>query len=91
MKILINDFKSSEETYKNIFRNYGYEENELIFCNSFENLKLFIVEQLENKKLHIDAIITNESSTGNLDSLQASKILRFRKVSIRLTRREILE
>jgi len=78
MKILINDFKSSEETYRNIFRNYGYEENELIFCNSFEKLKLFIVEQLENKKLHIDAIITNESSTGNLDSLQASKILRFR-------------
>lgn len=78
MKILINDFKSSEDTYKNIFKNYGYEENELIFCNSFEKTKSFIIEQLENKKLHIDAIITNESSAENIDILQASKILRFR-------------
>ncbi|WP_062055932.1 Shedu anti-phage system protein SduA domain-containing protein [Aquimarina longa] len=78
MKILINDFTSAKETYKNIFRKYGYEENELIFCDSFEKIQEFIIEQLENKKLHIDAIITNESSTRLIDSLQASKILRFR-------------
>tara|TARA_R110002020_G_scaffold466534_1_gene689138 strand:- start:27 stop:458 length:432 start_codon:yes stop_codon:yes gene_type:complete len=78
MKILINDFKTAEDTYKNIFKNYGYEENELIFCNSFEKTKSFIIEQLENKKLHIDVIITNESSAESIDSLQASKILRFR-------------
>lgn len=78
MKILINDFKSSEETYKNIFKTYQYEENELIFCDSFSKTKSFIIEQLENKKLHIDAIITNESSAEVIDSLKASKILNFR-------------
>lgn len=78
MKILINDFASTHETYKNIFKNYGYEKNELIFCDSFEKTKEFIIEQLEKKRLHIDAIITNESSAESVDTLQASKILRFR-------------
>ncbi|MEZ4809050.1 MAG: DUF4263 domain-containing protein [Allomuricauda sp.] len=78
MKILINDFKSSEETYKNIFGNYGYEENELIFFNSLDSTKSFFIEHLEKKKLHIDALITNESSSEIVDSLKASKILNFR-------------
>ncbi len=62
MKILVNDFKSEHENYKNIFRYYGYEENELILLDSFQETKSFIVNQLEKNKLHIDAIITNESS-----------------------------
>jgi hypothetical protein len=74
MKILINDFESNEETYKNIFSKYGYEENELIFCNSFDKTKAFITEQLIQKKLHIDVIITNESSKLNDDSLKANEL-----------------
>ncbi|WP_431137619.1 Shedu anti-phage system protein SduA domain-containing protein [Psychroserpens mesophilus] len=78
MKILVNDFKSEHENYKNIFRNYGYEENELIFLDSFQATKSFIVNQLEKKKLHIDAIITNESSKMFVDSLQASNLEQFK-------------
>lgn len=78
MKILINDFKSEQETYKNIFRNFGYEENELIFLDSFQRTKTFITDQLEKNKLHIDAIITNESSKMLVDSLQASDLAKFK-------------
>lgn len=78
MKILINDFKSEQETYKNIFRNFGYEENELIFLDSFQDTKAFITSQLEKNKLHIDAIITNESSEMYYDSLQASALSNFK-------------
>jgi len=78
MKILVNDFKSEHENYKNIFRNYGYEENELILLDSFQETKSFIVNQLEKNKLHIDAIITNESSKLFVDSLQASNLERFK-------------
>lgn len=78
MKILVNDFKSEHENYKNIFRNYGYEENELILLDSFQETKSFIVNQLERNKLHIDAIITNESSKMFVDSLQASKLEKFK-------------
>lgn len=78
MKILVNDFKSEHENYKNIFRNYGYEENELIFLDSFQETKSFIVTQLEKKKLHIDAIITNESSKMFVESLQASNLEQFK-------------
>jgi len=77
MRILINDFQTEHENYKNIFRNYGYEENELIFLDSFQKTKSFIVDQLEKKKLHIDAIITNESSKMQNDSLQASDLVNF--------------
>lgn len=78
MRILINDFKSEQETYKNIFRKFGYEENELIFIESFQQVKPFITEQLEKNKLHIDAIITNESSKMFIDTLRASDLAHFK-------------
>ncbi|WBU87956.1 hypothetical protein [Cellulophaga omnivescoria] len=78
MKILVNDFKSEHENYKNIFKNYGYEENELIFFDSFQETKSFVVNQLERNKLHIDAIITNESSKMFGDNMQASNLERFK-------------
>lgn len=78
MKILVTDFESEQETYKNIFRNFGYEENELIFLDSFKQTKVFIADQLEKNDLHIDAIITNESSKMSVDSLQASDLAQFK-------------
>lgn len=78
MKILINDFENDHEAYKDIFKNFGYEENELIFLDSFGRVKTFITEQLEKNKLHIDAIITNESSGLVRDSLEASTLAHFK-------------
>jgi len=78
MRILINDFKSEQDNYKNIFRNFGYEENELIFVESFLQIKSFIAEQLVKNNLHIDAIITNESSEMLIDKLQASELAYFK-------------
>ena len=78
MKILINDLKSEQDTYKDIFKNYGYEENELIFLESYQQVKSFLSEQLEKNKLHIDAIITNESSRQLVDTLQASNLAHFK-------------
>jgi len=61
VRIVINDFERNREGYINTFRSFGYEENELIFCQGFTQTKEFIVSQLERKQLHIDLIITNDS------------------------------
>ena len=78
MRILINDYNSEKEKYTNIFSSFGYENNELIFCNSYEESKTFIINFLDNKKLHIDLIITNDSSDGSNDILQASELCYFK-------------
>jgi hypothetical protein len=75
MKILINDHFHTQENYQNIFGSYGYERNELIFRNSFQETKEFIVEQLANRKQHIDLIITNETSReGQSDILKSQEL-----------------
>jgi hypothetical protein len=79
MRILINDVPHTEETYRRIFRSFGYESNELIFQSSFENTRAFMVQQLEINKLHIDLIITNQDAEqGRAGVLQADQ-LRFFK------------
>jgi hypothetical protein len=56
---------------------FGYEKNELIFCQTFEQTKDFIVNQLEKNKLHIDLIITNDSNNGHSTNLLKSSELSF--------------
>ena len=73
MKILINDFETEKEKYNRIFGSFGYESNELIFCNSFEQSKSFLINFLEKRKFHIDLIITNESTSESIDVLRASE------------------
>jgi hypothetical protein len=71
LRILINDFESEHEKYKTIFQSFGYEKNELIFCTTFDQSKSFLINFLENKKQHIDLIITNDSSEESIDSLKS--------------------
>lgn len=74
MRILINDIESEHVVYTKIFESFGYEKNELIFCKSFEEIREFIINYLENKKLHIDLIITNDTSEEDIDILKASEL-----------------
>jgi hypothetical protein len=78
MKILINDFNETQEEYIKIFNSFGYEENELIFSNSYETSRDFIINQLEKNKLHIDLIITNNSREINNDVLKANELQFFK-------------
>jgi hypothetical protein len=73
MRILINDFEDQKERYMSTFSQFGYEKNELIFCDSFDKSKAVIVNHLAGKKLHIDLIITNESPYSP-DTLMASEL-----------------
>lgn len=82
MKILINDFAKFREVYIRIFKLRNYEENELIFVNSFQDAKEFIANFLDNKKLHIDLIITNDSSYTNYDELKATELLEIKNLNI---------
>lgn len=82
MRILINDFEKNREQYITIFKSFGYEENELIFCAGFSQSKEFIVSQLEKKGLHIDLIITNDSSDGYLFDILRCGELSFFKNSL---------
>jgi hypothetical protein len=79
VRILINDIKTVKQQYINIFYEFGYEKNELIFCTSFEESKTFILNYLESKKLHIDLIITNDTSDTENDKLNASGLCYFIK------------
>lgn len=78
MRILINDFEKEHEIYSQIFNSFGYEKNELIFCKSLEESKAFIANFLEQGKLHIDLIITNDSSKLSDDVLKASELSFFK-------------
>jgi hypothetical protein len=62
MRILINDHSLETENYKRIFAQYGYEENELIFSDSYLSTSEIIAQHLEGNKLHIDLIITNDDN-----------------------------
>jgi hypothetical protein len=77
VRILINDFENYRNEYIEIFVSFGYEKNELIFCQTFEQTKDFIVNQLEKNKLHIDLIITNDSNNGYSANLLKSSELAF--------------
>lgn len=74
MRILINDFEDQKPRYISTFSQFGYERNELIFCDSFDKSKAVIVNHLAGKKLHIDLIITNDSSDYSPDTLMASEL-----------------
>lgn len=74
MRLLINDHDNTREDYVRIFGNYGYEENELIFCNSFEQTREFIAKYLDRQKNHIDLIITNDSRENSSDDLKCSEL-----------------
>jgi hypothetical protein len=73
MRILINDFEDQKARYMSTFNQFGYEKNELIFCDSFDRSKAVIINHLAGKKLHIDLIITNESPYSP-DTLMASEL-----------------
>ncbi len=81
MKILINDLPQFRETYIQIFKSRNYEENELIFLNSFQDSKEFIANYLDTKKLHIDAIITNDTSYTYYDSLKATELCALKNIT----------
>lgn len=81
MRLLINDYDNTQEDYIRIFQSYGYEENELIFCKSFEETREFIEKFLDSRKTHIDLIITNDSSDDIGNELKCSE-LSFLKNSI---------
>lgn len=79
MKILINDLKENQTHYKEVFRQFGYEENELLFRDSFQDTIEFITDHLEIQKGHIDLIITNEIKFSEYNSLKANELLFFIK------------
>ncbi|MBC8489450.1 MAG: hypothetical protein H8D45_25820 [Bacteroidetes bacterium] len=74
MKILINDIESNKDSYVRTFTSFGYEVNELIFCNSFEQVKVFFEQYLEKLQTHIDLIITNDSSLSEKDVLRCNEL-----------------
>ena len=78
MRILINDFEDSKEQYFKTFGSFGYEDNEFIFCKSFESSRDFIVTHLESGKLPIDLIITNDSRDTDNDILKANQLSFFK-------------
>lgn len=78
MRILINDIESEKQRYINIFKSYGYENNELIFRKSYDESKTFITNYLDRDKLHIDLIITNDSSDSQTDILKAQELAYFK-------------
>lgn len=78
MRILINDIETEKQRYTNIFKSFGYEKNELIFCKSFEDTKTFIINYLDRDKLNIDLIITNDTSDSAVDILKASELAYFK-------------
>lgn len=78
MRILINDFEYNSEHYIKAFRSFGYEDNELIFTQSFEASRDFIEIHLEKKKLHIDLIITNDEKEISNRILKANELCFFK-------------
>lgn len=78
MRIFINDFDTTKEDYFKIFRSFGYEDNELIFSNTFESSRDFIETHLEKKQLHIDLIISNDSKGSSSDTLKANEFCFFK-------------
>lgn len=82
VKILINDLPQFRETYIKTFNIRNYEENELIFVNSFQDTIEFIANNLDSKKKHIDLIITNDSSYTAYDSLKATELCALKNMNI---------
>jgi hypothetical protein len=82
VKILINDLPHFRETYIKIFKARNYEANELIFVNSFQECKEFIADNLDTRKLHVDLIITNDTSFTAYDSLKATELLSLKNMTI---------
>ena len=78
MKILINDFENTKEEYIRLYDQFGYEQNEIIFCNAFQDTKTFLEIHLEKRKSHLDLIITNDSSDHIDDVLKADELCIFK-------------
>lgn len=78
MKILINDFENTKEEYIRLYDQFGYEQNEIIFCNAFQDTKTFLEIHLEKRKSHLDLIITNDSSDHIDDVLKADELSIFK-------------
>ena len=74
MKILVNDNESNRDSYIRLFESFGYEKNELIFCSSYDQVKVFLEKYLEKKKSHIDLIVTNDSSSTLGDPLRCNEL-----------------
>lgn len=75
MRILINDTEDNKESYHRIFQSVGYERNELIFRSGWEDTRVFITQQLEKRKLHVDGIITNKDAEDDQQGpLQADQL-----------------
>lgn len=81
MKILINDYKANEGRYRNIFRTAGYEQNNLIFLNSYEHCYKFFIDYLETGLGELDLVITNHSPDTGANRLGAKELV-FLKNSI---------
>jgi len=78
MRILINDVEESRESYINIYQSVGYEPNELIFRNGFEETRAFLLH-LEKNKLHIDLIVTNKDEDTDRKGILGAENLLFLK------------
>lgn len=77
MKILINDLRENKERLLKIFINGGYEENNLIFIESFQECKIFFENQLINNQIPLDLIITNNIVDG-YNPLNASSLILYK-------------
>ena len=77
MKILVNDLKENQSHYIEVFRTFGYEENDLIFRDSYQDTVEFITNHLEVAKGHIDLIITNDIRFSESNTLKANELLFF--------------
>jgi hypothetical protein len=81
MKILVADISTEQENYKQAFRIHNYEDNNLIFCNSFQEAKEFLSNQLETQKHHIDAIVVTYTAFSNGgDLIKAKELLAIRNM-----------
>lgn len=76
MTILVVDTVAEQETYKQAFRVHNYEDNNLIFCNTYQQAKEFLTDQLETKKRHIDVIlVANTAYADSGDVIKAKELL----------------
>lgn len=81
MKILVVDIRTEQEKYKQAFRVHNYEDNNLMFCNSFQEAKEFLANQLETLKHHIDAIVVaNTAFSNGGDAIKAKELLAIRNM-----------
>lgn len=83
MTILVVDIDAEREKYQQAFRVNNYEDNNLIFRTSFQQAKEFLVDDLETKKRHIDAIVVANTAYANGgDVIKAKELLETRNLMV---------